>query len=112
MTDERTTEQSTRETLRHYREVVSAVVGALRSAEVNRSFASFSLEEAIDQAIERIEGEPPQGTTRTNKLAQVDRIKQDLEDAIEGIRETDPDAFRQANPSQDVNTAPEPEEDP
>lgn len=108
---EQSSEQSSRETLRHYRQVVARVVTALRSAEVSNSFASFSLEEAIDQSIERIEGDVLEGTTRPNKLVQVDRIKQDFQNAIEGIRETDPDAFRPPNPEGDVNTAQDPEEE-
>jgi hypothetical protein len=108
MVQERTTEQSARETLRNYRKVVAAAVGALRSAEVNNSFSSFTLEEAVDQAIERIEGSPR--GTRPNKLTEIDRIKQDLDNAIEGIRATNPDDFRPSDPTQDVNTEPEPEE--
>jgi len=107
MPQEQSSEQRSRENLRHYRKVVANVVGALRSAEVRNSFASFTLEEAVDQAIDVIEGPPQNGTTRPNKLVQVDRIKQDFDNAIEGIRETSPDAFRRSDPTDDVNTDPE-----
>ncbi len=108
-TTERTAEQQARETTRNYRGVVASVVGALRSAEANKSFASFSLEEAIDQAIDRIEG-AQEGRLKPNRVAQVAKIREDLTNAIEGMRASDPDSFRPASETTDVNTAPEPEE--
>lgn len=102
MAEGRTSEEEAREARQRYREAVANAVGALRSQEINRSFASFSLEEAIDQQIERIEGE---GTpTLPNLLTYVDRIKSDLDGVIDGIKETDPDLFRQSDPTQDANT--------
>lgn len=91
--------------------MVARVVTALRSAEVRNSFSSFSLEEAIDQHIEAIEGETQEGLTRPNKLAQVDRVKTDFDNAIEGLRATDPDQFRQSDPNEDANTEVADEED-
>jgi len=97
-------ETSARIARREYRRVVSAAVGALRSAEVNNSFAAITLEEVVDQAIELIEGDPGAGTTKPNKLLRADTIKRDLDNAIEGIRATDPDLFRVRNANEDVNT--------
>lgn len=102
MTEGRTSQQEARDARERYRTAVANAVGALRSREINRSFASFSLEEAIDQQIERIEGEGTE--TLPNLLTAVDRIKSDLDGVIDAIKEMDPDLFRQADPSSDANT--------
>lgn len=99
---ERTATEATRETLQRYREVVANTVGFVRSNEVSRSYTSISLEELIDARIDRIE-EPMEGT-RPGALARLEKLKNDFEDVIEGIKATPPDAFRSPDPDTDANT--------
>lgn len=89
--------------MQHYREVVSDVVGLLRSQEVTRTFTSISLEELIDKRIARIEA--PVTGEKPGLLARLDKVKNDFTAAIDGIRETPPDAFRQPDPDTDANTS-------
>lgn len=103
MASEQTEESRARETIRRFREIVSNAVGFVRSQEVNRSFASISLEELVDNQIGLIEdGRPSAG--RPSKLARVDRIKEDLDQNIAAIKEVDPDLFRRPDSRTDVNT--------
>lgn len=99
---QRTSEQEARDARRRFRTVVADVVGALRSQEINRSFASISLEEVIDRQIERIEGAETE--TKPNRLTRVNRIKAEFDGVIDAIKETDPDLFRPADPDDDANT--------
>ena len=99
---EHTATETSRETLQHYREVVADVVGFVRSQEITRSFTSLSIEELTDRRIARIE-DPVDGD-RPGALARLEKIKNDFESVIEGIRNTPPDAFRAPDPSSDANT--------
>ncbi len=99
---ERTAAEASRETLQQYREIVANTVGFVRSREVTRSYAAISLEELIDARIDRIE-EPMEGT-RPGSLARLEKIKNDFEGALEGIRATPPDSFRRPDPDTDANT--------
>lgn len=99
---ERTASEANRETLQRYREVVADTVGFVRSREMTRSYTSVTLEELIDRRIERIEA--PQTDSRPGDLARLDRIKNDFEAVIEGIKQTPPDAFRTPDPDTDANT--------
>lgn len=99
---EHTAEETSRETLQNYREVVASVVGFVRSQEITRAFTAVSLEELIDARIQRIE--EPESGDRPGALARLAQIKSNFENAIEGIRATSPDAFRAPDPSVDANT--------
>lgn len=102
-----TAAQQDRARLQTYRTVVARAVSALRSMEINQSFAAFSLEEAVDQRIEQLEGHP--NGVYEGRVAAVDRIKADLDSSIEGIKATDPDSFRPKDEQQDSNTPVTPE---
>lgn len=99
---ERTETEASRETVQQYREVTAAVVGFVRSQEVTRAFTSISLEELVDRRIARIEA--PSSGDRPGALARLNNLKNDFENAIEGIRNTPPDAFRPPDPASDANT--------
>lgn len=99
---ETTSTEVSRETLQQFREVVSNTVGFVRSREVTRSYTSISIEELIDNRIDRIEA--PQTGGRPGALARLDKIKNDFEAVIDAIKETPPDAFRAPDPSTDANT--------
>tara|TARA_Y100000310_G_C20332839_1_gene646093 strand:- start:249 stop:581 length:333 start_codon:yes stop_codon:yes gene_type:complete len=106
---ETTAERQARETIRRFREITANAVSFVRSQEVNRSFASISLEELVDNQIALIEdGRPSAG--RPSKLARVDRIKEDLDRNIDAIKEVDPDLFRRPDSRADVNTERETED--
>lgn len=99
----RTAEEESREALQQYREIVANTVGYVRSREVTRSYTSVSLEELIDNRIERIEASATDG--RPGALAQLDKIKNDFDGAIESIKQVPPDAFRRPDPDTDANTS-------
>lgn len=105
MTQERTTQQASRQQLREFRRIVAAAVGALRSQEVRDTFVALSLEELADQHIERLSesGDP----TRPSRLQRIRIIRDDLTNSIEAMKETPPENFRRHDPDTDVNTAPE-----
>lgn len=104
---EHTATETARETLQNYREVVSNVVGFVRSAEITRSFTSVSIEELVDNRIGRIED--PQTDDRPGALARLEQIKNDFDNVIDAIKNTPPDAFRAPDPANDVNTPDTPE---
>lgn len=99
---EHTATETSRETLQNYREIISEVVGFVRSGEITRSFTSLSIEELVDNRIERIEA--PQTGDRPGALARLEKIKNDFENALQAMKDTPPDAFRSPDPSNDVNT--------
>ncbi len=99
---ERTASEASRETLQQYREIVANTVGFVRSREVTRSYTSISLEELIDNRIERIEAS--QDSMRPGELARLEKIKNDFEAAIESIKQVPPDTFRRPDPDTDANT--------
>lgn len=100
---DRTASEASRETLQQYREIVANTVGFVRSREVTRSYTSVSLEELIDSRIERIEASTD--NMRPGELARLDKIKNDFEAAIEGIKQVPPDTFRRPDPDTDANTS-------
>lgn len=100
---EHTATETSRETLQTYREIVSEVVGFVRSAEITRSFTSLSIEELVDARIARIE--EPQTGDRPGLLARLAKIKNDFDSALDAIKNTSPDAFRSPDPANDVNTS-------
>lgn len=109
MPGEQTEERRARETIRRFREVTANAVSFVRSREVNRSFASISLEELVDSQIALIEeGRPSAG--RPSQLARIDKIKEELDQNIEAIKQVDPDLFRRPDSQTDVNTERETEE--
>lgn len=99
---ERTAAEAAQEQIQSYRDAVGGVVGFVRSQEITRAYSSLSLEELIDRRIERIEA--PQSGGKPGALARLNALKTEFENAIEGIRNTSPDAFRAPNPSADANT--------
>ncbi len=103
--DRRTPSQQARDQLREFRRIVSAAVGEIRSQEIRDTFASISLEELADQHVERLqESEDPVNPSRLQRLR---KVKDDLDENIEAMKETDPAAFRRPNPEEDVNTEPD-----
>lgn len=100
--NERTADQQAADQLREYRRIVADAVGELRSQEIRDSFASISLEELLDQHIERMqESTDP---IKPSRLQRLRKVKDDLVASVEAIKAVPPERFRRADPSQDVNT--------
>jgi len=88
-----------------FRTIVSDVVGEIRSEEVSRSFAALSLEELVDQHIDRMTESTSQ--TRPPRLSRVKQVYNQLVENIEEMKEMDPEEFDARNPADEVNTPPE-----
>ena len=84
------------------REALSNAYAALLGDQTTKSFSSFTFEEALNNQIERIEGAGTQ--LRPNLLAKVDRVENNMLQAIEQLKSLDPSSFIESNPDTDVNT--------
>lgn len=84
------------------RRVVNQAYSALRGQESVQTFAAYTLEDALDEQIEAIEGSPK--NRRANKLEVVDSVENDLLSLADKIKKTPPEAFTQKNEGKDVNT--------
>lgn len=73
-----------------------------------QSFASFTVEEAMDQFVERMVGKDTQ--TRPNAVNRVKNVLARVEAAVEKIKAMPPEAFRQSSQNSDVNTPAQPVE--
>ncbi len=82
--------------------------GSLLADQNIQTFAAFTFEDAVDQQIERIEGNT-EGKLRPNLLERTDRIKNELIKAVELLKTAPPELFLEPNENTDVNTAEEPE---
>lgn len=109
MTEEATPRSSAREQQREFRRIVANAVGELRSNEIRDSYAALSLEELIDQQIDRLEG--TEDGLNPSRLQRIQRVRQELADNIEAMKATPPSDFRRHDPDGDVNTAPETEDE-
>lgn len=86
------------------RESVAGIVGELRSAEVQRTFVSLSLEELIDQHLERIGAGL---STDPMKPSRADRLKTTYDDfvgSLDAIKALPAEAFVPRDPNTTVNT--------
>lgn len=108
MTQEQTPRVRAREQEREFRRIVANAVGELRSQEVRDTYASLSLEELIDQHIERLEG--AEDALNPSRLQRIRRVREELSNSIEAMKATPPDNFRRHDPEGDANTAPEADE--
>lgn len=84
------------------REALSNAYAALVGQQSIQAWSAFTLEEAMDAQIERIEGKSTD--KRPNELERVERIVQETQSAIAALRDTPPEQFREPDPDQDVNT--------
>lgn len=85
------------------RRSLSHAYAALLSDQVSQSFAAFTLEEALDAQIERIEGKAT--ALRPNLLDRIKRIQDETVQAVAQIKPMEPERFVQADPDTDVNTS-------
>jgi hypothetical protein len=85
------------------REALNNAYGALIGQQSIQGWTAFTVEEALDAQIERIEGKS-NSTKRPNELERVEKIEQETLAAIKALRETPAEQFRESDASQDVNT--------
>jgi len=84
------------------REALGNAYAAIKAQENITTFAAFTLEDAIDLQIERIEGE---GTPlRPNQLKRVERIKNNVVKAVAELKEMPPEMFEEIDEGEQVNT--------
>ena len=84
------------------RQALSDVYGALEAEKLTKEFSAFTFEEALDAQIQRISG--PSTKLRPNELERVENLKSKLVRAVEELKETDPETFREPDEETDVNT--------
>lgn len=89
------------------RRSLSHAYAALVGDQTAQSFSAFTLEEALDAQIERIEGKG--SAIRPNLLDRVNRVLSETVQAVEQIKQMPPEAFIEADSDKDVNT---PEDEP
>lgn len=85
------------------REALSNAYAALVGQQSIQGWTAFTVEEALDAQIERIEGKST--PKRPNELERVDRIEQEVLAAVAALRDTPPEQFIEPRSDQDVNTA-------
>lgn len=90
--------------IQRFREVVADVVGEVRSAEVRHTYVALSIEELVDQQIERLEAgasQDPMKPARMDRLqASYDAFKQ----SISAIKDLPPEMFTPADPNTGTNS--------
>ena len=89
------------------RRAVNNAYGSLQGQAKAESFFAFTLEDAVDAQIERIEGTSTQ--QHPNLLDRTESVRQNLKQAVAQLKEVPPEKFLDINNTDAVNT---PEEDP
>jgi hypothetical protein len=98
-------EESVQERNTRLREALSNAYTALQAEKSVQSFGAFTFEEAMDAQIERIEGKGTQ--LRPNELDRVNKILNQVRDAITQVKALPPEAFAKPKEGEDVNSNPE-----
>ncbi len=97
-------EQSLQHAYIRERRALNSALGSLLGTQSNQTFQAFTFEEAVDLQIEKIEGASTQ--MRPNKLDRVDRIENELLQAVAVLKQVPPEQFIDASEETDVNTKP------
>lgn len=84
------------------RRAINNAYAAILAQQNIQTFMAFTLEEALDAQIERIEGEG--SALRPNQLDRVDRIENEVIKAVEELKKVPPDQFLDKDEERDVNT--------
>ncbi len=101
---EQTASDSSRNQLREFRRVTANVVTELRSQEVRDTYAAITITELVNQQLEFLVGTEGRVPSRKQRLK---TVYEEFNNNIAAIKATPPSAFRQHDPSSDVNTAPD-----
>lgn len=95
------TSQQSREQLQEFRRIVSSAVGELRASQVRDAYAALSIEELMDQHVERMSGTGKGVVSRKQRL---EKLYDQFTGSIEAMKNTDPSRFRIRDTENDVNT--------
>ncbi len=99
---EQATVSASRNQLREFRVTVANVVANLRSKEVRDTYATITITELVEQQLAFLTGTKGQVPSQKQRLT---AAYEAFNNAISAIKATPPAAFRQHDPSTDVNTA-------
>ena len=99
---EKNEEQTSQERQLRQRKALNDAFAALIGQQNTQTFQAFTIEDALDEQIEQIEGA---GTRiRPNQLARVDRVESGVLEAVEQLKAIPDEAFKKVNEDEDVNT--------
>ena len=84
------------------RAALADVYSALEAEKLTKEFSAFTFEEALDAQIQRISGSSTK--LRPNELDRINNLEAKLTKAVEELKGTDPETFREPNEETDVNT--------
>jgi hypothetical protein len=105
MAEDRRTEGEEKLNEQHHlrqRRAINNAYAALQGRQTADTFAAFTFEEAADAHIELIEGSDTQ--THPNKLNRVAKIRNDIERAVDELKDVPPETFLDVQPEDRVNT--------
>lgn len=84
------------------REALGNAYGFVEGQKHSQAAAMFTIEDAMDQFIERMAGKPP---FRPNELERLAKIKAKTDEAVERVKGISPESFITSDGSSNVNTA-------
>jgi hypothetical protein len=86
------------------RKAFNDAYAAVEGQKVAQSFSAVTFEELADQQIQRISGS---GTpSRPNELDRVQKVLNNVLQAVEQVKGMPPESFQDPDPNRDVNTPP------
>lgn len=72
------------------REILASAYGFIRGREATKGFSSLTYDQLLDSAIGRIEGTDGRGEVRATLLDRIDRIKNEIVEAVKTVKERPP----------------------
>lgn len=86
-----------------FREKLQDAFSFVEGQKLAQSFSALTPEDCFDRYIERIEGKDT--TARPNVLNRIAKVRNEVIATVEKVKAMPPEAFREAKPGEDVNTA-------
>lgn len=86
------------------RTALSDAYAAVEGFKAAQSFSALTFEDLADQQIERLEGADTEA--RPNERRRIQRVLNNVLQAVAKVKAMPPEAFAKADPSRDVNTPP------
>lgn len=86
------------------REALSDAYSSIEGYKAAQSFGALTFEDLADQQIARISG--PDTDSRPNELNRVQRVLNNVLQAVTKIKALPPESFAKPDPSRDANTPP------
>jgi predicted DNA-binding protein len=101
-TKDKATEEKLQNEADDLRGSIEAGVAFVEGQKAIQSFSAFTVEDAIDAYIERIEGADTDA--RPNVLNRIKKVTSEVVSAVARSRSLPPEAFREKKPGKDVNS--------